>query len=239
MPLCQIKRLFMTAPQTDSVDEMLYRISHDLRATVRALVEIPKWIEEDLSESGIALPEEFDTYFDLLNVNSSRLDQMMKDLLTYSRIGRFQHFLKIHVKDEISKVLKSLNIPSKIRVKMNVTDEVLVVSQPDFSRICLALIGNAIKHRDRETTTVQLCVTTKNNRILIQISDDGPGIKPKDYQKSCEIFTTLKPRDDVDGSGMGLAIAKRICEHFDGKLSLAPAPDFERGLMVSAEMKMA
>jgi signal transduction histidine kinase len=89
------------------------------------------------------------------------------------------------------------------------------------------LINNAIKHHDRDSGTVTLEVERLEGQYRFTVSDDGPGI-PAEYQKQIfEMFRTLKSRDEVEGSGMGLALVKKTVERFGGGIEVLSG--IERG----------
>ncbi|NNK15995.1 MAG: hypothetical protein HKP51_03715, partial [Sulfitobacter sp.] len=71
-------------------EEFIYLISHDVRSSVRALIELPQWIAEDLEDAGFPVAGTVAASIDMMNRHAGRLDRMLVDLLTFSRIGRMQ-----------------------------------------------------------------------------------------------------------------------------------------------------
>ena len=86
------------------------------------------------------------------------------------------------------------------------------------------LINNAIKHHDRRDGHVQIAVQDLGEFFEFSISDDGPGIAPEYHERIFQLFQTLKPRDQVEGSGMGLAIVKKIVESRNGRITVTSEP---------------
>ena len=83
------------------------------------------------------------------------------------------------------------------------------------------LIGNAIKHHDqRQAGVVQIRAQEQENYIEFQVTDNGPGIDSQYHARIFGIFQTLKPRNEVEGSGMGLAIVKKIIESRGGRIDI-------------------
>jgi signal transduction histidine kinase len=82
------------------------------------------------------------------------------------------------------------------------------------------LINNAIKHHDSGHGTVWVSVVADERFYTFSVSDDGPGIPAQYSEKVFTMFTTLKPRDEVEGSGMGLAIVKKIVLAVGGNIQL-------------------
>jgi len=83
------------------------------------------------------------------------------------------------------------------------------------------LIQNAYKHHDHPD---QGCVTVSaeesGTTVLFSVADDGPGISPEFHERIFQIFQTLKPRDEVEGSGMGLTVVKKIIESRGGSIAV-------------------
>ena len=82
------------------------------------------------------------------------------------------------------------------------------------------LIGNAIKHHDREDGRIEITSSEKGDMIEFGVKDDGPGIDPTYHAQAFKVFNTLKPRDQVEGSGMGLAIVEKTILHYGGSITL-------------------
>jgi len=82
------------------------------------------------------------------------------------------------------------------------------------------LVGNAMKHHDRPVGTVTVNATAAGPFVEFRVTDDGPGIDPRFHAKAFEMFQTLRPRDQVEGSGMGLALVKRLVEAHGGTIAI-------------------
>ena len=87
------------------------------------------------------------------------------------------------------------------------------------------LIGNAIKHHDHpETARVEVAASESDGFVEFVVADNGPGIEAAHHDRIFQVFQTLKPRDQVEGSGMGLAVVKKIVENQGGRILLTSAP---------------
>jgi signal transduction histidine kinase len=83
------------------------------------------------------------------------------------------------------------------------------------------LLGNALKHHDRpQTGQVSVSATEQATVVEFTITDDGPGIDPEFHERIFQMFQTLKPRDQIEGSGMGLAIVKKLVENYGGTVQV-------------------
>ena len=86
------------------------------------------------------------------------------------------------------------------------------------------LIGNAVKHHHNGSGRIEVLAGSSNGKLEeFIVRDDGPGIDPKYHEQVFEMFHTLKPRDQVEGSGMGLALVKKIVENRGGTVKLESA----------------
>ena len=97
-----------------------------------------------------------------------------------------------------------------------------------FELVLRNLINNAIKHHDNTAGQINVYSKEVGDLIEISVQDDGPGIPDEFKERIFEMFQTLKPRDQVEGSGMGLAIVIKTVEIFGGKIRLESNPS-QRG----------
>jgi signal transduction histidine kinase len=86
------------------------------------------------------------------------------------------------------------------------------------------LIGNGLKHHDKEDGNVIVSARDLGEMIEFRIEDDGPGIAPVFHERIFKMFQTLKSRDTMEGSGMGLAIVKKAVERQGGMIAVESAP---------------
>lgn len=213
-----------TASGTSDIDDFIYLISHDVRASVRALLELPQWIKEDLEESGVKLDGSVASSIDLMNRHTSRLDRMLVDLLSYSRVGRMQVTGQQHLETVLAEVKEQMHIPSGFAVTHDFKCSHLTIGDRDLPLLLDALISNGIKHHDRDTGRIHISSEHLGSHVLLRVEDDGPGIEEQFHERVFSPMTTLRPRDKVEGSGMGLANTQRISRHYGGTARIAPHP---------------
>jgi signal transduction histidine kinase len=207
------------ASQPSDLDRFITIISHDLRGSIRALRDVPSWIEEDLAQAGTAVPEDVGDYLTMLATHATRLDRFMVDLLTYSRVGRLQKVRAMDLSQISQKVLAELgsNCFSSFRQEFEINT--LILGDADAERLVATLLRNAAVHGG---VAVDCVIGTRAGAggPVLWVEDSGPGIAADLRAKALEPMATLKPRDEVEGSGMGLAIARKIAETYGGTLSL-------------------
>lgn len=204
-------------------EDLIYLLSHDIRGSIRALLEVPQWISEDLIAQGHKITGSLAENINLMNAHTQRLDRMLIDLLVYSRIGRSQTTDIVDLQDELDSVLDQIKVPKGFTIQSDLQCPALMFGDRDILTLLSALLINAIKHHHLEHGNITVISALENNHCVIRVTDDGPGIPEKHRQKVFEAMTTLKPRDEIEGSGMGLAIVRKIVDHYNGQLACLPA----------------
>jgi signal transduction histidine kinase len=86
--------------------------------------------------------------------------------------------------------------------------------------LVLNLVDNALKHHDRETGRIEVRCARVRGAIVCTVADDGPGIPGEHRGRVFDMFQTLRPRDDVEGSGIGLAFVKKLVETQGGRVEI-------------------
>ena len=205
-------------PENAAVDtqEFIYLLSHDLRSSIRALLELPEWIAEDLEESGLEVSASVLDSISLMKRHTRRLDRMLIDLLEYSRTGEGQNVQKVNLRDACDAALEELRLPSEFRFNQQFNCQAFPICEQDLNALFTALIGNAVKHHDQLSGIVEVMGRMEGTALVLTISDDGPGILPEFHERVFRPLTTLRARDDVEGSGLGLAIVRKIARCYNG-----------------------
>lgn len=228
---------YAAPPARDPAEDLIYRISHDLQAPARALCALPDWIADDLAEEGVDLPDPVAGHLRMMQVQAGRLQAMIRDLLTYSRIGRPQPAFDGDWDMLLAATRAALPGAERFAIACDLVPAAPAIGQEDAGHLLAALLSNAIKHHDEGAGAVALRLTLAEGAVELSVTDDGPGIPPDQVARALGMMETLRARDEVEGSGMGLPIVARICERYGGDLSLAPAPG--RGLCVTVILPAA
>ncbi len=196
-----------------------YASSHDLKSPLRGIRQLASWIEEDLKEESISLPEESREHFELMKSRISRMELLLDDLLEYSKVGHISGELTlINVKALCVELFELLNTTSNINLHVGDNIKEFQSLKAPLVLIIRNLLDNAIKHNDKSTGNIWVDVTESDDYFEFSIKDDGPGVNPNNFDRMTNIFSTLQSKDDVEGSGMGLAIIKKIINKFHGTL---------------------
>jgi signal transduction histidine kinase len=213
-----LKRLPVETKDSKDFEDFIYLLSHDVRGSIRALLEVPQWITEDLIAEGHKITGQLENHITLMNTHTKRLDRMLIDLLVYSRIGRTQTTSLIILQEALDTVLEQVKVPKRFEVKVDLQCPVVMFGERDILTLLSSLISNSIKHHNLDHGIIQISSHQEDDACVIRVSDDGPGIPEKYAKRVFDAMSTLKPRDEVEGSGMGLTIARKIVTQYDGQL---------------------
>ena len=203
-------------------EDFIYLLSHDIRNSVRALLEVPQWIQDDLIEAGVRINGPLEENLALMNTHTRRLDRMLIDLLVYSRAGRMQVVKPVDIAESIAIVLDQLSVPVGFKIDMDLKCDTIRMGERDILTLMSALISNSIKHHDQPGGRIIVSSVQKMGECILTIVDDGPGIEERYRDRVFEVMTTLKPRDEVEGSGMGLAVVRKIVDIYGGEIGWPP-----------------
>lgn len=206
------------------MDRLTRRIGHDLRAPLRALKIIPQWIREDLSSDAGQIAPQTEKYLSQLERQADRMDRFLIGLLEFSRAGAAGGAV-----DWIDTVAETEAVIAEARQEGGVTVEIapdlprLRAVRSDFATVIRHLVVNAIRHHDREDRHIRIAGRCEGGSAIIEVEDDGPGIDERDRDRIFEPFVTLRSRDEVEGSGLGLAVVTKIVRSWNGTIDTVPA----------------
>lgn len=197
------------------LEQFAYVASHDLKAPLRGIGTLALWIEESVDEH---LDDETRSYMNLLKGRVARLEKLLAGLLQYSRAGTEKGILVAVDVCKIVAQIEDLLCAKDAGFEIECNVGVIHADTLMINQILQNLINNSMKHHHQKSGRIQIASKMSGNKIIISVADDGPGIEAAMDQKIFEMFQTLKPRDEVEGSGMGLAIVKKLIERSGGNV---------------------
>lgn len=200
------------------LEKFAYVASHDLKSPLRAIENLCHWLEEDMGEQLSGKNKE---HMDRLCGRVARMGQLLDDLLLYSRAGQIAGKNEtIRASDLVDETVELVNIPSDFQIiKDDSLYEHRILKSP-LNQVIRNLVGNAVKHHHKTSGIVSISLEPKDSFLEFTVEDDGPGIDPKFHNRVFEMFQTLRPRDEVEGSGMGMAMVKKILYTHGGRIWL-------------------
>ncbi len=202
------------------LEQFSYAISHDMRQPLRMISSYLQLIQIKLHTQ---LEGEIRDYFKTAIDGARRIDQMLMALLEYSRVGRMgeQHdFIESRaVLDEALKFLQPAITEVCAIVHINGDWPRIHASRDEILRLMQNLIANAVKYRivDRIPEITVSC-KQDNHEWCLCVADNGIGIIPDQIQRLFKVFQRLQSRADYEGTGIGLALCRKIAEHHKGRI---------------------
>jgi len=152
-----------------------------------------------------------------------RMDRLIIDVLDYARIGRLTK-----PKSETSLAVVAADVAFNLRAALEESGGTLTLAEdlPDvwadrteMVRLLQNLITNALKFRSPDRPPeVRITAEHRLNEVQVNVEDNGIGIKPTDFERIFGIFQRLHSREQYEGSGIGLAVCKKIVEHHGGRI---------------------
>ena len=198
----------------EELKNFAYVISHDLKAPLRAIGSLADWIAIDQKER---LDDEGQEYLRLLIQRVKRLDALIDGVLRYSRIGRIHEAVSIiDLQELIHEVLDSLAPPPHITVSVASGLPKIVGERTSIQQILLNLISNAIRYLDKPEGYIKINGVELADKWELNISDNGPGIESRHFERIFQLFQTLHSRDRIESTGVGLSIVKKIVDQYGG-----------------------
>lgn len=201
------------------LETFAYVASHDLKSPLRGIAQLSTWIDEDLLEQNIT---EVNKHTLMLRNRIQRMEKLLDDLLIYYRAGKIDGSLvQINVAQMANELFDIQNTKPGLRLECIPPLPVFNTLSTPFEQILRNLFSNAIKHHDRNEGVISIrCHTLPNGFYEFSVGDDGPGIPVRFQQRVFGMFQTLKPRDELEGSGMGLALIEKIVAAYGGSIKV-------------------
>ncbi|MBW4361003.1 PAS domain S-box protein [Flavobacterium taihuense] len=204
--------------QNKELEQFAYVTSHDLQEPLITLKCFTDLIQEEYKDT---LDDQGKEYLNFIFQSSTRMQELVRGLLEYSRIGRESNMPKVDCNRIIKDIIADLSITiDKNNVKISITNMPYINGYPIEIRLLFQnLISNAIKFRKKEVfAEITISASEQENDWIFTIKDNGIGIEEKNYDKIFVIFKRLHNRDDYEGTGIGLAQCKKIIALHGGSI---------------------
>jgi signal transduction histidine kinase len=203
------------------LDELAYVASHDLKSPLRDVDNLARWIYEDAAE---LLTGETREWLTLLRQRVQRMERLLDDLLVYSRAGRLVGAIRSFDSAEVVReAVDRAQIPDSFAVELPEQSYAMYGPPAPLVQALAALLSNAALHHDRADGTIAVGVFEQGDSVGFEVRDDGPGIPETLHEKVFMMFQTLKPRDELDRSGVGLALVRKLAAAAGGAVALESA----------------
>jgi len=202
------------------LEQFAYVISHDLKAPVR---NISGFMNLLASKHAITLDAEAAEFVDFAIKSSKRMERLIDDVLAYSRIGRnLSTPTPVNINDVINTIRYELNGKNVTpNASITIDKELPVVNSVHSSlmyHVFQNLIRNGLKFNKSQHPEVNISWTESDEFYTFSVKDNGIGISKKYAVQVFQMFKRLHAENEYDGTGIGLAICKKIVEHYNGTI---------------------
>jgi signal transduction histidine kinase len=191
--------------QNDELDKFAYVVSHDLKAPIRGIHNVVKWIEEDLQDE---LSPQLKKYLDIIPQRIKRMEDLINGLLAYARTREKTVIEQTNVEELVSEIIDTI-VPRKVKVEM-VNLPTLNTERLKLDQVFTNLISNAVKHIDPSKGVIKIGCERVGNHYEFSVGDNGRGIDKEYHTKIFEMFQTLREKNEEESTGIGLALVKKI-----------------------------
>ena len=200
------------------LQQFAYVASHDLQEPLQVIKGFLKLFEKRYKDN---LDEKGREFISFTIDGAKRMQDLIRDLLEYSRVGhKTKEFNPIECSVILERALFNLKVAiEKSRAQVTYDNlPTIMVDATQFTSLFQNLIGNAIKFHGAEAPRIHISAELKGNEWLFSVSDNGIGIDLKFIDKIFAVFQRLHTRDEYPGTGIGLAVCKKIVEQHGGRI---------------------
>lgn len=192
--------------------------AHDLKAPLRGIGTLADWLVTDYADKFDAQGLE---QMHLLKGRASRMSEMIDSILHYSEIGRTAKCREwVDLNRLLPEIIAQLAPPENMEITIEADLPTLVFEKVRLFQMFQNLIGNAIKYMDKPQGRIRISCTADEQFWTFSVTDNGPGIAEKYFGKIFQMFQTLTRRDELESTGIGLSVVKKIVELHGGTVWL-------------------
>lgn len=208
------------------LEQFAYAVSHDLQEPLRMVSSYLGMLGKRYSGK---LDADADEYIGFAVDGAKRMSNMIRDLLDYSRVhSQGGDFDQVSIRDCLDGALINLKVSmedSDAQVTIDGGDPLVWGDESQITRVFQNIIGNAIKYRAPDRAPdIRVSFERNGSAWKFQVSDNGIGIDPEYRERVFAIFQRLHSRGEYEGTGIGLAVTKRIIERHGGTIGVDSEP---------------
>ena len=206
------------------LQQFAYIISHDLQEPLRMVASYLQLLDRRFKEK---LDQDAQEFIDYAVDGATRMQGLIQALLQYSRVGtRGAEFETIDSNLVLQQALQNLDLVLKEKRAEVIYTELpeIQANQNQLVQLFQNLVGNAIKFAVEVPPKIHICASSANGSHIFEVQDNGIGIDPEHKDRIFQIFQRLHTREEYPGTGIGLAICKRIVERHGGRIWFESEP---------------
>jgi PAS domain S-box-containing protein len=206
----------------EELKSFAYVVSHDLKAPLRAIGALADWLSTDYVDK---FDQEGKEHMRLLVSRVHRMGNLIDGILQYSRVGRIKEApVPVDVGEVVKDVIDFIAPSPNVNIVVEAHLPTVVVEPTRIQQIFQNLLSNAIKYMDKPRCEIRIGCRPEGNHWKFSVSDNGPGIESRHFERIFQLFQTLAPRDRVESTGVGLSLVKKIVEMYGGNIWVESTP---------------
>jgi light-regulated signal transduction histidine kinase (bacteriophytochrome) len=207
------------------LEQFAYVASHDLQEPLRMVSNYTQLLGRRYKDQ---LDADANEFIDFAVDGAKRMQELIHDLLQYARVGtRGKEFKPVPAGDIVAGAVANLAGATEEAGAQVVVDALPTVScdATQLAQVFQNLIGNAIKfRRPGSQPVVRVSATRAGHATVFSVADNGIGIEPKYFERIFQMFQRLHGRSEYAGTGIGLALCKKIVERHGGRIRVESEP---------------
>ncbi len=199
--------------------EFAYIAAHDLKSPVRAIGSLAGMISNECRDM---LTEQCKEELDMLVQRTERMNEFINGILEYATIGHVAlQKERVDTNNVVNWVIEHVGTQKEaIEITMGKELPIIMVQRAHITQIFQNLLDNAVKYMDKPNGQIRIDCVEKDDFWEFSVADNGPGIEEKYFDKIFQIFQTLTRRDEIEATGIGLSVVRKIVELYGGKIWL-------------------
>jgi light-regulated signal transduction histidine kinase (bacteriophytochrome) len=187
-----------------------------LKAPLRGIKTLANWILADCADK---LGDQANEQINLLLDRVERMYNLIEGALQYSRLGQTKgKQIQVNLNNFVPEIINMVVPPENITVTIENELPVIEFEETHIMQVFQNLLSNAIKYMDKPKGWIKIGCVEQDGFWKFSVADNGPGIEDKHFEKIFKIFQALPTSPMFEGTGVGLTIAKKIVELYNGKI---------------------
>ena len=194
----------------EELQEFAHITAHDLKTPLRAIGTLADWLSTDYADK---FDEQGKEKVRLLVTRAVQMSALIDDILRYSRVGHDgMKKQRVNLNTVLSEVIAGIDPPENIEITVESELPVLMCERTQILQVFQNLLSNAVKYMDKPRGQIKIGCVEQDAFWEFSVTDNGPGIDKRHYERIFKLFQTLSPCDGVENTGIGLSIVKKIVE---------------------------